>query len=272
MPKQAQAKEAIDHSQKIAQHWKAISDPPVRPSKDEVAIYKKWFKKLTKNKKLKTLVFGATPELRDLALECNQDVTSVDISWEMLNAMNLLMKEDWKKEIILKCDWLKMPLKDNYYDIAMGDNYINMLRWRQFKSMIKETHRLLKPGGHLLTAVLIYSKVSDSIEEITRQYEKGQFRIGDLLAFSMDATYNPKIKETSVPRHFKELDRLFKLGKVSKKTMKNLEPYRGPLTIAKPTEREFEKLIKPYFKIVSKEYGADYKCCRYRPIYVLKAK
>lgn len=272
MPKQTQAKEAVGHFQKIAQHWKIISDPPVRPSKKEVEIYEKLFKRLVKGEEKNVLIFGATPELRDLALKYKTNVTSADISLEMLNAMNLLMEQDWHKEIILKCDWLKMPLQDNCYDIAMGDNYLNMLRWLQFEPMVKETHRLLKPGGNLITAVLIYSGESRSIEELTKLYEKGQLTIGDLLSFSMDATHDPKTKETSVPRHFKELDRLFKLGKIRKKTLERLEPYRGPLTIAKPTEREFEKLIKPYFKIVAKEYGTDYECCQCRPIYVLRKK
>lgn len=272
MPKPTQAKEATTHFQKIAQHWQIIKDPPVRPSNDELSIYEKHFKNLACGKKKNVLIFGATPELRDIALKYETNVTSADISWEMLCAMNLLMKEDWHKEILVKCDWLKLPLKDSFYDIAVGDNYLNMLHWPQFEPMIRESHRLLKSGGHLLTAVLIYSEKPDSIEGLTKQYERGQLALGDLLSFSMDATYDSKTRETSVPKHFEELDKLFNLGKVSKKTMKDLEPYRGPLTIAKPTEREFERLCQPYFEIIAKEYGKDYKCCQYRPIYILRKK
>ncbi len=269
-----QVKEITSHFQRVAEFWEAIGEPPVRPSRDELIIYEKHFKKLVKGPRKRVLIFGATPELRDMALKWGTEVTSVDASWEMLNAMNLLMKQDWHQEIIIKADWLKTPLRSNYYDIALGDNYINMLHWSQFKPMIKETYRLLKPGGYLIVAMLSYcpKEKLPPIETLIREYEAGRLSLGDLIAFADDNMRNPKTKMVCVDDKYKIIDKLYSQGKVKKETMKKMDPWRGPLVITKVDEEEFEDLYRPYFEFVAKEYGSDYQCCKYRPIYVLRAK
>jgi len=81
--------------------WKSLSEvwgdlkPPMRPSPGEVLVYERFLKQAIKKigKKPKVLLFGATPELRDLFAKYDLEVTMVDLNPEMVKAMNKLVSQ-----------------------------------------------------------------------------------------------------------------------------------------------------------------------------------
>ena len=88
---------------KVAQEWKKLK-PPERPSKKEIAIYEKHLQEILwarKKRKIKAIIFGATPEIRDLLAKHKIfDVTIVDINPNMVRAMQELLKISKAKERI----------------------------------------------------------------------------------------------------------------------------------------------------------------------------
>ena len=271
-----QQSQAIAQFRGLAQHWAVLTDPPFRPSKEEISIYDKWLGRLAGHNPSKTLVFGSTPELRDLGLKRKAYVTAVDISPAMMQAMTFLMKEDQGREELLNANWLEVPREDSSYDIAMGDNYLNMVHRSQVVPLIEETWRLLKPGGHLITAfmMLVPAEKRKPAEELVSDYESGRLAAGDLIYFGGADFWNPTTKMLDSEDFFALVDRLYDSGKASQQTIKALAPYRPPdsLQMNMTTEDEFEALVSPNFEILAKEYGADFQVCCCRPIYVLRSR
>ena len=140
----------------IAKHWEKIKYP-ARPSKKNVRDYKRFLDEvILKKKNPRILVFGATPELRDiLAQYHNIEITVVDFNMEMILAMTKLMKykEKTSKETWVKSDWLKVPLKENYYDVLLGDCLLqNVPRLKQL-FFLEKCHKFLKKGGYFITKI-----------------------------------------------------------------------------------------------------------------------
>ncbi len=137
-----------------AKMWKKLKHP-TRPCRKNIQDYEKYLKEAIKGKKSpKALVFGATPEIRDL-LACypKVKVTIVDSNLEMIIAMTELMhnKKETDKEIWVKSNWLSAPLRENEYDVLFGDYILeNVLRANQ-PVFFKKAHRLLKFNGYFLT-------------------------------------------------------------------------------------------------------------------------
>ena len=80
------------------------------PDEKTLAVERKFFKIAQGNKKkIKTLVLGATPELRDLAISMGSETIAVDISPRLLLALTNVMKhKDDPKNKFIVGDWLLM--------------------------------------------------------------------------------------------------------------------------------------------------------------------
>ncbi len=155
MSKQKQEK-FVEPWKNIAAHWKKLG-PPARPCKKNIQDYKKFLNQVIQKKKFpKILIFGATPELRDIVtLHKNVEITVVDFNIEMLLAMTELMRHKDKKsrEIWVKSDWLKLPLKENYYDVLMGDCLFQNIPHLKQLFFLEKCHNFLKKGGYFITRV-----------------------------------------------------------------------------------------------------------------------
>lgn len=153
MPKKKQEKFA-EPWKNIAAVWKSLKHP-ARPCKKNIRDYKKFIDEVIAKKKFaRVLVFGATPELRDiLAQYHNIEITIVDFNIEMILGMTELMKykEKTSREIWLKSDWLKAPLKENHYDVLLGDALFQNLPRLKHPFFVEKCYKLLKRGGYFIT-------------------------------------------------------------------------------------------------------------------------
>lgn len=139
----------------LAERWDKLYTPPGRPSAEAIKFYKKFAKDATKGlrQKPRGLVFGATPELRDLLFELKFDVVMIDINLEMIEAMTELTKHKNQQEVIIKGDWVNNCLKSNYFDVVLGDLILGNVPWGLQDALLKSIKRVLKPGGAFITKI-----------------------------------------------------------------------------------------------------------------------
>lgn len=162
---------------KWAETWKKMK-PPTRPGRKNLQDYKKFLNQAISGKRHpKALLFGATPELRDLLAQYpNIEIVVVDINFEMILAMTELMKHKNKArhEVWLKADWLKAPLREKYFDVLLGDLILENLPKERQAQLFQKAHLLLTKGGYFITR--FFAKFSESkiydFEDLIAVYKK----------------------------------------------------------------------------------------------------
>jgi SAM-dependent methyltransferase len=137
--------------QKIAQAWQKMTSPS-RPSLGDVQVYGKFIQQIIKgNRHYRVLVLGSTPELRNLILKLGLskkiDLYLLDMNLAMIYAMNSFLEIDAAKERRIIGDWLKMPFKDQFFDIVLGDEILINVAEKNRDGLLQEIYRALRPGG-----------------------------------------------------------------------------------------------------------------------------
>ena len=132
----------------IADMWNTYFTSPSRVSPDEAKKYNEWLKEINKKK---ALVLGVTPEIREALIELDYEITCIDINPEMAKAMDSVLKVKSQKEIMIIENWLNNTLKDNSFDIVLGDAVLPNVPWEQREKLMSEVSRVLKPEGLFIT-------------------------------------------------------------------------------------------------------------------------
>jgi len=205
-----------------------------------VPFYERHLERLGNRSHPRVLVLGVTPELRMLALRKGCEVTAVDISMVMLNAMSEFMDYDGldkTRETVIHGDWLSVPLEKQGYDLAMGDGFLNCLdNLRDYETLLARLRDLLKPDGYVSARI---SNLPDTWKpmnmlEILEDY--GNSRTGnphpgcfDLqlslrLALSADS-YSEQSGRWSWRKVIGKLKRLEEEGRISKEAFAPLLDY-----------------------------------------------
>jgi hypothetical protein len=87
----------------ITKEW-AVMIPPLRPSFGEITIYQRCLENIIgkKRKKIRALILGATPELRDLTARLGIDTTIVDVNPNMVRGMTELLEySDGQEKVVI---------------------------------------------------------------------------------------------------------------------------------------------------------------------------
>ncbi len=233
-------------------------------------LYKKYFNQSLKNKKkARCLVLGATPELRDLVLDRNYQLVSLDMSEEMILKMSVLMKnKNSANEIIVKSNWLSSPLKNNLFDLIMGDFVAVNIPTKLLPTFFKEMKRLLKPGGYILIreAVTMKEFPFRKPEEIISLSRKGKWDVIDLWYLLYSTTslggYNRKTKKASYIKLFPGIKRLYKQGKLNKKEFDALWAMKSGASHYFLPQDQFINLMSKYFKVLPTQKAKDFIYCQ----------
>jgi len=149
MEKKHKVKNLIRPWDDWAKSWEHTTSPS-RPTKAEIAVYKKACDKYLRGRKnTRVLIFGATPELRDLVSGYpGAQVTVADINMVMIKAMTLLTKKaKTDKEVWIKGDWIRLPLPEKHFDLILGDFTFENLPFRLHRKYFENVHRWLKDSG-----------------------------------------------------------------------------------------------------------------------------
>jgi len=140
---------------KISEEWGRVMSPD-RPSRYEIEIYEDYIQKIVNKskKKVRALILGATPELRDLLAKYDIDVTIVDINSDMINAMSQLLEYSNGQEKVVVSNWLEIPLKSDSFDVVLCDHGVCHIPFEKWEAFFAEQARLLKKGGHLIKNIV----------------------------------------------------------------------------------------------------------------------
>ena len=260
--------------------WKGrIMDARVKERKNYVGApsagvgifrtYKELLKKsIGKKKKFRALIWGSTPELRDLILDLKGESVIVDISWEAIQKTSAIMKhQNHHNEIILKASWFNDLLMDSYFDVALGDLSAVNLTIRNQEKLFKETARLLKSGGFFILRDVIFNPERDmrKLEDIEFDFLQNTIHWFDMFIDFMlysDVSrkcHNPKTGIYDLDELVTELEKAFSQKRISKKSLKLCSWCKGSGIRVFLPRLKAEKLFKKYFKLISVKQAKDFK-------------
>jgi hypothetical protein len=136
-----------DHAaSEYARQWE-VQPVPMRPSRAGLEHYRKVMCRVSEPK---VLIFGATPELTDLAISIGASrVLRFDLSLEILRSMQRMATQDWSSVELLQGDWLKHQAQlDGQFDCVVCDGGLLFLEFPgQWSTLFRHTFGYLKPGG-----------------------------------------------------------------------------------------------------------------------------
>ena len=92
------------------------------------------------------VVFGATPELRDMVLDRGGNLTTVDFSAESFEKRGAAMEHVGDPREHIKVEsWLETTCGDASADIVLGDGIFNNIPFDSYERLFGQIHRILRP-------------------------------------------------------------------------------------------------------------------------------
>lgn len=256
---------------KIAKIWKNIK-PTYKPSKTEVLLFEKFLKIIQKNDDFKVLILGATPEIRDMLAKNKLSVTILDANPTMVKAMNQLVKTRNKNEKIVIGNWLKMPFRDNMFNLIISDHPTSSLNLSQVKTLFSEIHRVLKPNEHFIVDVHINALLKPiGQNKFIDKYLKNKKWFADFdnnvwlrykVIMGDNKYYDFKTYCSSWGKFDLFLKKQFKLGKLTENECKYLTSGLGKdIKFYFYPKKVIKKIIQKNFKIL------NYHSLKIHPVY-----
>lgn len=234
---------------------------PMAPSEEVLKIHYDNLFGITKRfKNPRMLVLGMTPELRDLGLHMGFEVIAVDFNWNMIKKMNELVGiKIREKEIIIKGNWLGIPLRDNYFHCVVSDVSINNLALNDFPRLFKKLQSILVSGGCISIKEAVHpdsDKQINAFEKNVELYRKKKMSFNDFylrarFMTSRHKTYNEKTKINSGKKVFEEFKRVHKKSIINKKEFERLYKLYNVISHTILKQSEFLRIFKRYFKLIS---------------------
>lgn len=263
----------------ISTLWESFKGYTVRPVASTQTYYEATLSRLDAQG-CRVLMYGGTPEVRDVILRVAASATIVDRSRTMVEAMGLLTSGRCflnPNERFVQADWLEIPLEDGHADIAIGDDAINMVDWDKFDAFAATTARLLKPGGYFICHLLVRPDESlrnMSVAQVLQEYRDGLIRSEYDLAsrlnfiFYDNRTYRMgwQASLAGIRRTIDENP----AGEYSK-VKEFIERFQlCNSSFACPPVREWEELISRHFTIDDVFMPQEHDYCQFEPVYLLR--
>lgn len=169
-------KKVINMWQDWSKLWSRVG-PPWRPSVKDIKFWEKRIVELDRGRKLRILLLGTTPEIRDMLARHNISVTMLEVNEVMYEAMTKLRKSRNGEEKLVIGDWLKADriFKKNSFDIAIGDLPHCNVAFKKWPRFFENFYNVLKPGGLFFLATVTYSYPErQTIKQILEKYRKNK--------------------------------------------------------------------------------------------------
>jgi SAM-dependent methyltransferase len=129
----------VGHWAEISQRWAQVG-PPLRPSNDDIAVFKRVICDWTAPR---ALIFGVTPELYCLPWPAQTDLRAVDNTRRMID--NIWPGE---RDRVVCGDWRSLPFQSGSRDIVLCDGGFHLVSYPQGQMRFVESVRnVLSPGG-----------------------------------------------------------------------------------------------------------------------------
>jgi ubiquinone/menaquinone biosynthesis C-methylase UbiE len=267
----------------LGELWKDFK-PPLRPSKGELKIYDEYLKKVNPEKKrLSVLMFGSTPELRDLLSHHKLIVTIVDANPEMVRLMSKLVRKKNKSEKVIIGNWLDLDFDDNSFDFAVGDQVLNNVDIKDWPKMLGGIKRVLRPGGYFLSDCMInpYNNLL-TVKNFYTHYSKNKKWYKNCenaylklynLAYTDSLFWYPD-KQYMIWPSFETIKDAFEKNGISvfdKELEKIIFKIHGKFLVYSPNRKDFENILSQYFKIISSKINMSHPVFKGYRIYLFQS-
>jgi len=230
-------------------------EPPTRPSRYDIAVFRKYLdqKIKQKGKNTKVLILGSTPELRSIVSQ--RKITAYVVDYHKENYRSLTrLKEHKGKEILIQQDWRDLKLKDKF-DLVFAEASLNMLRKDEVGKVIKKVNDALEKDGLFVnkTWILLEKKLTmEGIMKLYRsKYNHKRFKFALPLHYYSIACRNRK-QAAPVKEEYRRMKRLYEKGILTKREFEsfcNLGYEDSELEVHLPKKKGFEKTARKYMKI-----------------------
>lgn len=255
---------------------------PSMPSDPEIEIYRHWLRLgKTREDVPHVLVLGATPELRDMALSENCQVTTIDINKEAVDAASECMTcKSSEKEIQIVGDWLTHPFEKSSFDMVLADAAFNNVPTHATAILFKRLSEMLVSNGFFITRNIVFlpERKPTSVEDLVNKYRSGNINQFDLyyeLRFYSDigtGCYDKKTRRSDWGKFFDELDKACAEGRLNKLEYESMAWQRSAVIHTMYNKEEWEEMIENFFEILTIEFWEEQFFSSYFPIYVLRNK
>lgn len=255
------------------------------PDEKTLAVERRFIEIASGNKKkIRTLILGATPEIRDLALSMGHETVAVDISPRLTLALTNVMKhKDDSNNIFMVGDWLKLHkfLEKDSFDIVLGDLSVNNLPYNLWDDFFKSLSYVMKKDGCFIPRhpVFNYPTKARTCDEVIQEFRYNNNSVMEMiLELGLSTDYvkeNYNHKEKTIPWiNISKYDKQMKkhLTKEEYSFYFNMATYGKDLVTILVSEREFLKQMRKYFDLKDRKavgtIGNTYRI----PVYVFKNK
>ncbi len=262
----------IGWTEKVAKEWRRYKSPS-RPSRSEIKIYEKCFRKLPIGSKV--LIIGSTPEIRDIAAKYRMNVTICDWSEDICKALKFLMKRSNAPEILHKQDWREMGF-DQSFDMIIGDCATTVVPYADLDTVLRNMEKSLKPSGIAVQRIWVRHKDQKySLKSIEKIFEKKPWQIHWYTRMLFPVFlhyYNTERESLSGEEMYESMKKDCENGSVPEELVKLfslVKSHKTPNNVL--LKADLENLLKKYFTITEVLQGKD-NFRRNAPIYVLRKK
>ncbi|MDO8581661.1 MAG: class I SAM-dependent methyltransferase [bacterium] len=276
MPSNKTSRTNILWQESVGDQWQLYA-PPTRPSKSECAI---WREHLAKKKHARTLVLGATPELRDISHSLKHDVTLIDVSLSMMQSMQRFMRVREPQETWVRANWITNPLQSAHFDFVIGDLVMGNVPFALQPKFLETVARVLKPRGYFIHRTFggfPYS-VQDTYKRFSRYAHTPLSPLHDneICLDLLNTSWNPKTfacETTVVRQKIRRFLATCALGE--RKGMRFMRDRFNLLFCGEKmwwtSPREIsERMMRKHFRIIARVSGNDHALTESMPIYILQ--
>ncbi|MDP1833477.1 MAG: class I SAM-dependent methyltransferase [Candidatus Moranbacteria bacterium] len=263
------------------------TESPWRPNKNDIAFCEKMIKDILKKEKSpKALIFGSTPEIRDLLAKYEIETTVVDVNPTMKKAMDKLMKRKNPKEKLTIDNWLSVKLPEEYFDLVFSDGPLCNIALNTWVKFINNINGSLKKEGLFYLAAWVYQirnpwRFGDLIAKYKKDpayFKDFKNRIWSLhRLYQEPGLYNRKKKEFYFKGITKGLEELIRKGVINKIDFGKLqwmkdEDMSSYVEIAFDNIRENDNFLRQFYTIKEIYTDRSHPIMAFRRDYVLKKK
>ncbi|MFA7209207.1 MAG: class I SAM-dependent methyltransferase [Parcubacteria group bacterium] len=262
------------------------TESPWRPNKNDIAFCGKMIKDILKKEKSpKALVFGSTPEIRDLLAKYGIETTLVDANPTMKKAMDKLMKLKNPKEKFIIDNWLSVRLPKEHFDLVFSDGPLCNIALSTWGKFIDNVNGSLKKEGLFYLAAWVYQVRNPwGFDGLIAKYKKDPEYFKDFKnriwslhrLYQEPGLYNRKKKEFHFDKVIKRLERFVKKGIISESDLGNIRWVNDDLgsyvEIAFDNIRENDDFLRRFYTIKEIYTDKSHPLMAFRRDYMLKKK
>jgi SAM-dependent methyltransferase len=248
---------------------------PARPSIGEIGIFSKYIN-TRRNKPIRILILGSTPEFRDMCCSFQFETTCIDINQDIYEALTLLQTKPNPKERFIHANWLTFKSRQKY-DFIIGDAVTAMFKLSLYTKFFNNMSSHLKQNGLLILRVPYqYHRFKIPIQNVMKDFRRNKTKTKHIYTATFNYLVmnylNTRNSSISLKNLWLEIRKLYNEEVLNENEYQELVKYYKNLTLILyyPEEKYIGETSKHYYNILAKEFSLDYESSLANPIFVFE--